>query len=150
MMITGEPYCRNDSIIYPGIFEAPAGMKDLLAQESKKSNIAPFKPPVYITEENDFYRIEIRVPGFKREDFFIMLTGHALEISAVHKYIPSEGCFQSREPNISKFISRRIELPENADTDFVLAEYKEHRLYIFIQKNIHISARVRTTRVIVY
>lgn len=106
--------------------------------------------PVNIFELDDLLKIELAVPGVKREDFLIHAGGNTLFV-----YLLRRGDEQHEEGTASpdnvayEYFERQIILPDNADAEFVSAEYKEDILRLHIpktnqpQKNTH-------TRIVVY
>ena len=91
-------------------------------------------PPMNIVESNDGYRLELAVPGYKKEDFKINLDGHQLNISLETESDKAEGeTYHRKEFNYSKF-SRKYDLPEAADLDSVEAKYESGLLIVSINK----------------
>jgi HSP20 family molecular chaperone IbpA len=148
--MNSELHYREGTSIYPGEFKLPEGMEDQLSKEVKNCPQAPSMPPNNLTEEEQYYRIEIPVPGFERKDFCIGLDDHLLNISCLNKLNAKADIPQSNVWSDPKFTKTQIALPVNADIDLVMAEYRNGRLYIFIYKENCISTHHRPARVSVY
>ena len=139
-----------DSSIYPGEyvpFLNETEVKEEINQTDKKDII---HPAVNITERSDYYKIEVAIPGVKREELLIYAKENILSICAIHtdKINASLRINQLHEFNC-KWFNRHILLPEDADTTFISAEYKSGILNLRIPKapqpliNLH-------SRIIVY
>ena len=127
------PYCRESSI-YPGEF-IPLQQEVALYQKLKSSGEEnTSKPLVNMNEYKDYYTIEAILPGVRREDIFIQTIGNKLSITVLN-----EGCenvqnkWQIHEFE-NKCFERHIVLPDNADTEFVSAEYRKGILWLHIPK----------------
>ena len=124
-----------DSSIYPGEyvpFLNETQVKEEIKQTDKKDVI---HPAVNITERSDFYKIEVAIPGVKREELLIYAKENILSICAVHtdKINASLRINQLHEFNC-KWFNRHILLPQDADTAFISAEYKSGILKLRIPK----------------
>lgn len=139
-----------DSSVYPGEyvpFLNEIDAKEEIKQTDKKDIN---HPAVNITEQSDFYKIEVAIPGVKREELLIYAKENVLSLCAIHtnKINASFKNRQLHEFNYGWF-DRHILLPENADTTFISAEYKSGILKLRIPKatlplkNLH-------SRIIVY
>lgn len=149
-MLENNIYYSEHASIYPGKYEPmPWKEKELAAALSKKG-IKIIKPPVNINELDDHYKIEIAVPGFSREDFFIHTKDRLLSIAAVHKDpVEKEDSHYRFLSFICKCIKHEIMLPENVDPDFVTAEYINGILQICLFKTSY-PAKNRPCDIIVY
>lgn len=107
-------------------------------------------PSVNITESGDCYKIEIALPGVDRESFLVYAEKNVLSVYAVqhHQKIGDPEKFRLHEFSCNCF-ERHIELPGDADTEFVSAEYKEGVLRIYVPKAPEQSI-VQHTRIVVY
>lgn len=91
-------------------------------------------PPMNIIESGDGYRLELAVPGYKKEDFKINLDGHQLNVSLETESDKAEGeTYHRKEFNYSNF-SRKYNLPEAADLDSVEAKYESGLLVVSVSK----------------
>lgn len=89
------------------------------------------------------------MPGVKREDILIDVEGNVLTVWVLHReFGPCPVCFQLHEFNYECF-ERHIILPENADAEFISAEYKEGILQIYFPKTKRLSKSINK-RIVVY
>jgi HSP20 family protein len=122
-------------LIYPG------GYVPLLSEEEVESALKNSPkdetvfPLVNVTELANLYKIELAVPGVKREEFLIKAEGNTLSVIAVHKDfgLHEKESIQLHEFN-NEYFKRHIILPDNADSDFISAEYCAGILCIYVPK----------------
>ncbi|MEO8819577.1 MAG: Hsp20/alpha crystallin family protein [Ginsengibacter sp.] len=139
-----------DSSIYPGEYVPIRNETDVKEEINQTDRKNINHPAVNIIEQSDLYKIEVAIPGVKREELLIYTKENVLSVCAIHsdKRNASSKNRQLHEFNYSWF-DRHISIPENADTTFISAEYKSGILKIRIPKatlplkNLH-------SRVIVY
>lgn len=125
----------NDCQIYPGGFVPLMNEAELQKEINHTFKTESILPPVIISELNDSYIIELTIPGINREDFLIHADDNVLSVCVLHK----ESCFPDiGKPNRSGFnyglFNRRIQLPSNADTAFISAEYYAGTLRLNMSK----------------
>lgn len=149
-MLDHDIYYSEHSSIYPGKYEqTPWKEKELVEEFCKKGRII-VKPPVNITELSNHYRIELAVPGFSREDFFIHTKHRLLSITAVHKNPVDKEDPRYRLLGFNcQCIKQEVILPGNVDPDFVTAEYINGILKICLFKTIY-PGESRHCDIIVY
>jgi HSP20 family protein len=126
----------KSSYIYPGEYVPSPDLKGL-EQELKLSHLGfKAKPLINLVDTPREIKIEVALPGVKREDIFIYTRYNILSIMALrpNDKRPEPECGQIHEFDTNYF-ERHIVLPENADTDFISAEYKQGVLYVIILKN---------------
>ncbi|HEU5364238.1 MAG TPA: Hsp20/alpha crystallin family protein [Hanamia sp.] len=137
--------------IYPGEYVPLLNENDInekikhLPKEREKSL------PVNIEDMATCYKIELPVPGVKREDFFISSYGNILSISVFHdncELLPQEN-FQLLEFNYAYRFNRKIVLPDDADPVFISAEYKAGVLRLHIPKSAH-PLKWANTKIAIY
>lgn len=99
------------------------------------SNIIETVPSVNIRENKSDFRIEMAVPGMKKEDFKVDVDGSLVTISSEKETEKKEEDknYTKREYNYASF-SRSFTLPETADTEKINATYKDGVLEIHIPK----------------
>ncbi|THU39545.1 Hsp20/alpha crystallin family protein [Niastella caeni] len=128
-VVKNPKYHYTAASIYPGIYQP------VFTKEQEQLKIKGSKPPVNIIGFSDYYQIEMPAPGFRKEDFFIKTQGCSLVIVAYKKC-----CDATNEAHYHhhgfhcRYISRSVELPGDADTEFGTAEYKNGILYIYLYK----------------
>lgn len=128
-MVKNPKYHYTAASIYPGIYQP------VFTKEQEPISIKASKPPVNIIEFPDYYQVEMPAPGFKKEDFFIKAQGHSLVILGYIKCSDTikEACYRHHGFRC-RYISRSVDLPGDADTEFGTAEYKNGILYIYLYK----------------
>ncbi len=140
----------NNCTLYPGeyipLFDAEELKLEL--KKTKKARIAD--PFVNVSEQKYYFQLEAAIPGLQREDFFINIDNDIISISVMHKNlnVPEEQNFRLHEFNYDCF-NRNVILPEHVETEFVIAEYKNGILKMFLPKTVSAS-RQPAARVIVY
>ncbi|MDE3212299.1 MAG: Hsp20/alpha crystallin family protein [Bacteroidota bacterium] len=146
-----EPFLKYDnSTIYPGIFvpmmDEEEAVKELKLSYKGRSEL----PPVNVLELPEAYKIEVAIPGVKREEILITTADNILSIRVVHKKrgCPEEENFRMHEFSYGNF-DRHILLPDKADTVFMTAEYKSGLLRLMIPKSIYPPLNANS-RVVVY
>jgi len=125
----------GNATIYPGLYEPlPADGKESPCELDKKSTKV-VAPRVYVNRMHDYYRIELSVPGFRKEDLLVQTNGRVLSIEAMDKGMVSIVEPHSRPRYFNyRHIKRDIVLPKDADTAFVTAEYNNGILCICLSK----------------
>lgn len=136
--------------IYPGDYVPLLTEKEISEEIVRMKQDEIGSPSVNITESGDCYRVEIALPGVDRESFLVYAEKNVLSIYAVqhHQKAGDPEKFSRHEFSCNCF-ERHIELPGDADTAFVSAEYKEGVLRIFVPKTPEQSI-VQHTRIVVY
>lgn len=92
-------------------------------------------PAVNITDEKDYYKVSLAVPGMKKEDFSIDVEGNMLTISAEQEESSEEKekKFTRKEYSYSSF-SRSFTLPEGVKQENIEAKYHDGVLSITLPK----------------
>jgi HSP20 family protein len=112
--------------VYPGEYVPLFKENDLkkIIKQSYKNKAN--RLPINIKELVDFYKIELAVPGVKRENLVLKSYRNVLSLSVIHN-----------ELNPGLDYTRKIILPSNAEPVFVSAEYKRGILHLYIPKSTH-------------
>jgi HSP20 family protein len=118
-------YTTNPSV-YPGEYVPLFSENDLKKTIKHSTKNKTNNLPVNIKELEDFYKIELAVPGVKRENLVLKSYGNVLSLSVIHN-----------EFNLNLDYNRKIVLPDNAEPIFVSAEYKSGILHLYIPKSTH-------------
>lgn len=143
-MESGFTYIEECSA-YPGGYNPMPEIQELL---NDKRNCMK-QPPLNIDEFDDFFRIEVSVPGTHKQDIVVFVEDHILTIKVIHK----ENNAGASKPWIHEFdmnyFEREVSLPEDADTEFATAEYREGILSLLIPKVTNHS-KVHPGRIVVY
>ena len=140
---------KNDCSIYPGDY-VPLLKAEEIEEELKHSHEGEILfPPVNITELADSFKVEVAIPGVRREDFLVHVNENILFVRVLHKeYVLEETeRFQLHEFNYQCF-DRQVVLPDNADAEFTSAEYKSGILRLYISKTEQPSKNRHTTIVV--
>ena len=127
-MIKRLPYNSRASSVYPGIYQP------CFTREQELVKIKGSKPPVNVIEFPDYYEIEMPAPGFSKDDFVIKSYGCSLLIAGSRKLAQMENALYHQHGFTHRHITRNVDLPADADTEFGTAEYKNGVLYIFLYK----------------
>ena len=125
----------TDCSIYPGDY-VPLLKPDEIEEELRHSHEGEMcLPPVNITELSDSFKVDIAIPGVKRQDFMVHANENVLFVRVLHKeYRPQEvERFQLHEFNY-ECLDHRIILPDNADSEFTSAVYEAGILCLHISK----------------
>jgi len=100
------------------------------------ANVASHLPFANLAKKgSDTFKIEIDLPGVKKEDIDIQVEENILTIKAVRKMkneVKKEDYYLC-ESNFG-MISRSFVLPEGIDTSKVDAKYEDGRLYVTLEK----------------
>ncbi len=93
-------------------------------------------PSINFSEEKDKYSIDVAAPGLQKDDFNISIDGNVLTISCEKESETKENetdNYSRREYNYSSF-SRKLTLPEQADSSTISAKYTDGVLKLSISK----------------
>jgi HSP20 family protein len=92
-------------------------------------------PPANIIENNNHYKLDLSVPGMKRDDFKVDVEDGILTISSEKKEEKNEDDknYRRREFSYSSF-SRSFTLSDNMDENNINAKYDNGMLQITIPK----------------
>ena len=122
--------------IYPGVYVPLLNERevdDYMHQPHKNQLTFPI---IDINELSSFYKIEVVIPGLKREDFFVCADDNILSVCVVPKEKRMEvdsGIFNLHGSNY-ECVDRNIILPKDADPEFISAEYKDGTLCMYAPK----------------
>jgi HSP20 family protein len=123
------PSLRND--FWTNRFFSPA----LFDFDDDFFNGSMSTPPANISETEKEFKLELSVPGFKKEDFRIDIDNGTLTISCEKEEEAKEDNtnFRRREFSYSRF-SRSFELPDNTDEGNITAKYDNGMLQLTVPK----------------
>ncbi len=100
------------------------------------ANVASHLPFANLAKKgNDTFRVEIDLPGVKKEDIELKVEDNILTVKGVRKMKNEvkKDDYYLCESNFG-LISRSFVLPEGIDTEKVDAKYEDGRLYITLEK----------------
>ena len=129
--------------VYPGEFIPEARLEHIAEELNKGNDMHAEEPLTNITELDECYKVEVAVPGAKREDFFLRVADNILSVTVFHSVpsISAEEYYRVQEFTNECFY-KHIMLPVDVDVDFVSAEYKNGVLLVYLPKdgeNLHSS-----------
>ena len=149
-MISFSNQSKNESHEYPGVYHPPSYNWTQVMQQLRETAADGFTPVVHISETPGYYCIEIKAPGYNKEDFIVTIEDGKLNIHGISPACSTGegsgnllcgqgyGCFQ-----------HAVDLPKYIDTDFVRAEYKAGMLRFDFPKTDYEST-CTVERIIVY
>jgi len=135
--------------VYPGEYIPILEPGDIEEEHRKRKNIKIKEPSVNVSELTDIYKIEVAVPGVKREDIFVHIHENILSIAVLHKSKDKEGRVPRLHEFDNDFLERHIFLPPKVDAEFISAEYKEGVLHFYLPKTSN-SSPLLSARVVIY
>ncbi len=137
----------SDCSVYPGVYVPLQKGNEVLRElkQLKKEDVV--HPATNISELPDSFKIEMVIPGMKREEIMVDAKDHKLYIYGAHKRRIAVKD-QIEEPLFGGF-GKHIKLPKNADIEFAVAEYKSGVLSICCLKTSRSTKKLRT-HLIVY
>ncbi|GHF52172.1 HSP20 family protein [Amycolatopsis bartoniae] len=94
----------------------------------------PWAPSADVTETDGEYVFEVEVPGVRREDITVDLTGNRLAITGELKERERDGVFRRRTRRTGKF-SYRVLLPRGVDGEHVAATLEDGVLTVRVPKS---------------
>jgi len=119
--------------VYPGEHVPMLEAGDIEEEHRKRRDIKIEEPSVNVNEFADIFKIEVAVPGVRREDFFVHVHENILSIAVLHKS-HNEGRVPALHEFDDDFLERHIFLPPKVDTQFISAEYKDGVLHFYLPK----------------
>lgn len=136
--------------VYPGEYIPRPDLESLLEESRVQARRPAERPQVNIDEFEDSFVIEAVMPGTRREDIMVETRDNTLSIVVAGRWkeTPGPGLRGSHEFR-PKNLERQIFLPEDADTEFLCAEFRQGILRIFIPKRSGLISS-GTKRVVVY
>ncbi len=139
---------RNTDNWLPSIFD-DMFKADWLDGGSSMNRIGTSVPAVNVSENDDFFTLEVAAPGKSKNDFNLELDNGTLTISSEERNEEEKkddkGRFTRREFSYSSF-KRAFSLPETVDVEKISAEYKDGVLVINLPKKE--DAKVQAKRMI--
>lgn len=131
---------------YPGKYVPMPDIEELLNDQPGSSMT---QPPLNIDEFDNFFRIEVSLPGIHKQDIVVLVEDRILTVKVIHKDADSN----ASKPRIHEFdinyFERPISLPEDADIEFTSAEYRDGVLSLLVPK-VATHSKVHPGRIVVY
>lgn len=136
---------RNYNPVFPSFFD-DVFTRDFFQRDFNPSTLSS-TPKVNISENDESYKIEVAVPGLKKEDFNLELENDLLTVSFENKQESSEedDRYTRREFSYTSF-SRSFTLPEGkVNVDEVGAGYEDGILTLTLPKLEEVKTKSKRT-----
>lgn len=138
-----------NQMIYPGDF-VPMHSEEEVMSAVKKSDKGVDDVQVNITELPDSYKVEVDIPGVKSDNILVIADQNKLSVSVLKKAIGPQQEESIKKKEFSYVcLEEQIEMPDDADMSFVVAEYRNGILEIYVQKSEYPILLVHN-RIVVY
>lgn len=132
-----DPVIDSGISVYPGEYKPLPLDKGKLTKELARPHEGSEEPRVNIIERKNNYWVELAVPGLRKEDFLAKVVNNHLVVYILHKEGKNE-----RKSRVSYLLHDfnyecckcNVSLPDDADADFVRAEYHEGLLRFYFPK----------------
>jgi HSP20 family protein len=95
-----------------------------------------FSPPADVEETDDAYLVEIELPGVKRDDLDIDISGRRVSVRGERKEKERAGILRRRERTVGRF-AYEVTLPGDVDEDGAQANLDEGVLSLRLSKPEH-------------
>lgn len=141
---------RKEYSVYPGEFIPLPEEIEMLEKLKISGKEDASKPPINIDEFTDCFKIEVVLPGVRREDIFVQVNKNTLSIVVLHKDCEKNRKKVQIHEFDSKCCERHILLPKGADAEFVSAEFRQGILRLHIPKTNEQQSDVHINQIIVY
>lgn len=129
-----------ENFIYPGNYVPQFSEIEILT-ELKNQHLESNQPRMTQVELPTAYKIEVEIPGVKREDLNVHIENSQLCILGLHK---DGSCTCVGDNDLSlhhdynpRCFNYNIPLPDDTDPRFMSAEYKDGILNLVISKSKH-------------
>lgn len=136
---------------YPGVYTPNPFITERIKNQTSFNVKSVIFSNVNISEDSDYYQIELDTPGLRREDFILRINERGnLLVSGIHR--EGSGFLNEEDLQTSDSytgFSRELALPDNVDTDFVKAQCRSGILSIWFLKTDK-PYNKRATLVVVY
>jgi HSP20 family molecular chaperone IbpA len=128
-------FAEKDYTVYPGEY-VPMPETEMLFDALRHGAVPVISSlPLNMDEYEDCYKVEVSLPGVRRDEILIQLNEDRLTIAVMQK---NEQVGDPRKIQMHEFmpgpVERKLVLPEIVDVEFVSASYREGILYIHLPK----------------
>lgn len=141
---------KKEYPVYPGeyaLLPESEAMLQALRIGNKNSAILPL---VNMEEMDDCFKIDMLVPGSKREDVFIYIYENVLTVVVLHKDLRESTKKLPIHEFVPTCLERHILLPADADTEFISAEYRQGILSMHIPRNGQTTPSRERRQIVIY
>lgn len=140
----------HDDSVYPGSYVSPLNNKKIINEINNCAGQPADHFPVNVTDSADTFKIEIAIPGIKKEEFLITAKKNSISVIVAHKNeISNESPDSSSHQLGSICFEKHFVLPQNVDPEYLSAEYTEGILCLHLSKTKQ-PARQPNTQILVY
>ncbi len=128
---------KTHSILQPGLAQTWSDLAEVQNQFDRifrwglNEGANGYYPPANVSETDDAYLVEARVPGLAKEDITLELEGRVLTIRGEHK---REAAQFSRQERASGRFERKVTFKHALTTDAIKAEVKDGILVVTLPK----------------
>lgn len=140
----------KESIVYPGEYIPMPEVEKLLHGIISTHKGYTSKPLVNINEMIDSIKIDVAMPGIAREDLFVYAQCNTITILVLGKGRKKRENWEDVHEFDTECLERHIFLPDQADTDFMSAEFKQGILHLHMPKSREEEPSFTGRQVIVY
>jgi len=136
-VMTSSSISKKETCVYPGEF-IPHCYEKTDRIFGKETASFTSRPLVNILESAEMMRIEILIPGVRKEEFTLEIENNKLSVH-VHHHV--DETFKNHDIKLHEFDCERFEcefkLPKNADVLFIQARYVNGILCLHVPKAQH-------------
>lgn len=140
---------HKECLVYPGEYIPLPAIEALLLELKSTGKESDIKPLVNMVELKNGFKVEVALPGIKREDIFIYAENNVLNIIVFHKNSEELKLKLQIHEFDTEFLERHLILPADADTEFVCAEYDHGILRLHIPKK-QVHSINNSSQIVVY
>lgn len=115
----------EEHLVYPGGYQPMEGREfpDSAGGKRKKLSF----PAINVVDLPNLVKVELLLPGFRREDFCVCCRARTLQVYAMH--YPA-----SAAEGMPEKFERQIQLPAEVAVEFISAEYQDGVLRFHLPK----------------
>lgn len=133
---------------YPGTHNPPPEIEKLVKHLQLEGAVIS-TPLVNMDDFGAYYKIEMVIPGAKREDILVYIQDSILSVAAAHRQRSGAAEKTTIHEFDRKCFERHISLPEDGDAAFIQAEFRQGLLKLYIPKSDNLTG-VTFRQVVVY
>ena len=135
--MNSQLHLTKEYCVYPGEYNPLPETAILLNQLNDSHIMVAEEEPVTVEAFESCYSMELLVSGVHREEIFIDVQDNILCIRVLQKNANQSGYKAAGIDSIA--FERYLSLPEDADPEFVIAEYRHDILKIYVPKTVMVS-----------
>lgn len=108
---------------------------DQLFSERNLINGTGFRPDMDLYETKSSYEVEVMLPGLRKSDIDLEVTGQSLRISGRREQEGDKDVTYHLREGSSGYFERMIEIPEDGNLEEIEARFENGILFVTIQKH---------------